>query len=361
MKIALESSSLFFKNYTGIPFYIHNLYNALKEIDAADPYLAFRLKKKFKKKTKFQNTLLQNKHLWHLDNFVLSTSKFDVAHSLHTPFLNLSSSLKVATVHDLAVHLPQFESYNLTTPYFQKKRMALFKEFSEKADVIITVSEATKQDFLSFFNFPEDKIHAIPLAPSIKSQEDRQVDDSILKEFNVLPKTYFISLGGVSLRKNTLNLVKGFALSKDSETKKLVITGKIEPEHYPPVVNFIKKNQLETQVLITGYLGSDQLATLYKNAAAFLFPTFYEGFGIPILEAMLNKLPVLTSNTGAAPETAGGHAVLVNPFEPEDIASGIDNLSFKSEEQLEQAKKFATTFTWKETARQTKKVYEKYM
>ncbi|WP_276167605.1 glycosyltransferase family 4 protein [Zobellia alginiliquefaciens] len=361
MKIALESSSLFFKNYTGIPFYIHNLYNSLKDIDAIDPYLAFRLKRKFKKKSDFQKNLLNNKHLWHLNNFALTTTKFDVAHSLHSPFLNFSSSLKVATVHDLAVHLPQFKSYELTTPYFEKKRMALFKDFSKKADVIITVSEATKQDFLSFFNYPEDRIHAIPLAPSLKAQQNNKTNNDLLKEFNVAPKTYFISLGGVSLRKNTLNLIKGYTLSKESQNKKLIITGKIESKHYSPVFNFIKENSLENKIVITGYLSSEKLAALYKNAAAFLFPTFYEGFGIPILEAMLAELPVLTSNTGAAPETSKNHAVLVNPFKPEDIAAGIERLSTITEDQIKQAKQFATTFTWERTAQKTKMVYEKYM
>ena len=361
MKIALESSSLFFKNYTGIPFYIHNLYNALKEIDNVDPHLAFRLKAKFKKKTSFQKNILNNKHLWHLNNFAIGSSKFDVAHSLHTPFLNLSSSLKVATVHDLAVHLPQFKEYEFATPYFQKKRMALFKEFSKKADVIITVSESTKQDFLSFFDFPEDRIHTIPLAPSLKVNQETTNNDIILKELNVFPKEYFISLGGVSLRKNTLNLIKGFALSKASSEKKLVITGKIESNQYVSVLEYIKENRLQEKVLITGYLSSDSLSKLYQNAAAFLFPTFYEGFGIPILEAMLTKLPVLTSNIGAAPETAGGHAILINPYEPDDIATGMDSLSSITDDQLEQAKKFADTFTWEKTALETKRVYEKYM
>jgi glycosyltransferase involved in cell wall biosynthesis len=100
---------------------------------------------------------------------------------------------------------------------------------------------------------------------------------------------------------------------------------------------------------------------LYKNAKAFLFPTFYEGFGIPILEAMHHNLPVLTSNLGAAPESSGGHAVLVDPFSPESIGNGIDKVVNMDQTQLFKAKKYAEAFTWERTAKMTVDVYKKYL
>ena len=108
MKVVLESSSLFFKDYTGIPFYILNLHRALLNNADVDPIMGFRLKKKFKGKSEQQKELLKNNHAWYFGNFLWPSQKIDVAHSLHTPFLNLKGSLKVATVHDLAVHLPEF-------------------------------------------------------------------------------------------------------------------------------------------------------------------------------------------------------------------------------------------------------------
>lgn len=361
MKVALESSSLFFKNYTGIPFYIHNLYNAMVSMEGIQPTLAFRLKKKFGSHTDFHKELLKKDHVWHWGSRLLSNSKFEVAHSLHTPFLNLRGSLKVATVHDLAVHLPQFENFNFATEYFKKKRMSLFEQFAKKADVIITVSEATKKDFLKFFDFPEEKIHAIPLAPSLTMPNNRPGNSKVLKRLSLSPKKYLIAMGGVSLRKNTFNLIKAYHLSKSKNDYKLVITGKVEAAHEAEVRKYITSNQLNDKIILAGYLANHDLQELYSNAKAFLFPTFYEGFGIPILEAMIAKLPVLTSSTGAAPETAGGFAVLVDPFQPESIAEGIDELKNIEQPHLEQAKNYALGHTWEKTAKMTTSVYKKYM
>jgi glycosyltransferase involved in cell wall biosynthesis len=361
MKVALESSSLFFKNYTGIPFYIYNLFNAMLAVEDVSPMLAFRLKKKFSSHNDFHKQLLKKDHVWHFANQPLSTIKFDVVHSLHTPFLNPKRTLNVATVHDLAVHLPQFKDFDFASDYFKKKRLALFKTFAEKADVIITVSEATKSDFLGFFNFPEERIHAIPLAPSFNFFNSKAEFSKILKELGLTSKQYFISMGGVSLRKNTFNLIKAYHRSKSKADFKLVITGKIEAAHEQDVRDYIISNKLENDILLTKYLPNCDLKELYINAKAFLFPTFYEGFGIPILEAMLAELPVLTSTTGAAPETAGGFAILVDPFDPESIAEGIDKLKYTTQEHLDKAKAYAVKHTWDKTAKLTTSIYEKYM
>lgn len=361
MKVALESSSLFFKNYTGIPFYIHRLYMALKTLEKVNPVLAFRLKKKWSSKNNLQKELLRQEHFWHLNNRCLTSATFDVIHSLHTPFLNSKKGLKVATVHDLAVHLPELKQYQLTTEYFEKKRFALFKEFAKNADVIITVSEKTKKDFLRFFNFPEDRIHAVALAPSISLISDLVKNQDFLEPMQLTPKEYFIALGGVSNRKNTLNLIKGYHLSSASKTIKLVITGKVEEPLGTEVRNYVRVNNLNKKVLLTGYISNAELAQLYNNAKALLFTTLYEGFGIPILEAMSANLPVLTSTTGAAAETSGGHAILVNPLEIEDIAYGLNRILNVNNNQITAAKNYADSFSWQRTAKETVAVYNKYM
>lgn len=361
MKVALESSSLFFKKYTGIPFYIHKLFSSLKGLNEVDPTLVFRLKKKWGNHTEFHKNLLNEKHAWHLGNRILSRSKFDISHSLHTPFLHCSSCLNIATIHDLAVHLPEFQNFNFSSTYFKKKRFSLFTEFAKSADAIIAVSETTKRDFLRFFDFPEERIHVVPLAPSHSLEKKQQLHSSVLEQLDLKPKTYFIAMGGVSLRKNTLNLIKAFHLSESKTNFKLIITGKIEAAHRDEVIQFVSINQLKSKIIFTDYLPDNDLQHLYNNAKAFLFPTFYEGFGIPILEAMMAQLPVLTSTTGAASETAGGFAVLVNPFEPESISQGIDRLENISLEHLEKARSYALSHTWDNTAKLTTAVYEKYM
>lgn len=362
MKVVLESSSLFFKDYTGIPFYILNLHRALMQNTSVDPILGFRLKNRFKKKNDQQKEILQHPHVWHFGNQLIPPKKVKVAHSLHTPFLNLKGTLRIATVHDLAVHLPEFDQYNFASQYFKDKRFKLFEEFTKKADAIITVSEATKRDFLRFFDFPEERIHAVPLAPSqfsVQGNISKSLD--VLNRFDLKDKGYFLFVGGVSLRKNTLNLVKGYQASKSKKDIKLVITGKIQEDSNAEVQDFIVKNKLEKNVIITNYLSKGDIHALYRHAKAFLFPTFYEGFGIPILEAMHHGLPVLTSTTGAAPETSGGHAVLVDPFDPESIGSGIDQIEQYDKEKLILAKQFAEMHTWERTAQMTVDVYQNYL
>ncbi|MEQ5789551.1 glycosyltransferase family 4 protein [Muricauda sp. NFXS6] len=362
MKVVLESSSLFFNNYTGIPFYILNLYQSLSQNNDIEPVLGFRLKKRFQKKSDLQIEILKNNHIWHQNNLVLSKQKIDVAHSLHTPFLNPSKTLKVATVHDLAVHLPEFKEYDFASEYFKNKRLHLFKEFSKKADALITVSQSTKADFLKFFDFPEEDIHVVPLAPSRFSITKTTTDHPIiLNKLNLKRKEYFLFVGGVSLRKNTLNLIKGYHQSASNIDTKLVITGKIQESFQSEVIKYIVKHQLGEKVVITDYLKKSEVQFLYEHAKAFLFPTFYEGFGIPILEAMHHGLPVLTSNTGAAPESAGEHAVLVDPFSPESIGDGIEKVANIDQSLLAKAKKYAELFTWERTAKMTADVYKKYI
>ena len=362
MEVLLESSSLFFNKHTGIPRYIDNLYEAMVALEGVDPILAYHLKK-IKKGKDLPEKYKDKNHIWHWNRVAFGLkNSCKIAHSLHTPFLNLKSCKKVATVHDMAVHLDQFKAYNFASEYFQNKRFQLFKNFTKHADAIITVSEVTKRDFLSFFNFPEENIHVVPLAPSKRHEVLTPEEELLLlQKLGLNNQPYFLSVGGISLRKNSFNLIKGYHLSASRKQHKLVIVGKIEDNHKEEVYQYIQKHHLENDIIITKYIDDRDLHSLYKNASAFLFPTFYEGFGIPIIEALMHQLPVITSTTGAAPETSGGHTILVNPFEPESIAVGIDKSGVWTEQQRITAKEYAETFTWRETARKTVAVYKKLM
>src|SRR5690606_17920837 len=149
--------------------------------------------KRFGKHTPIQKEILKYDHLWYWGQFMFPHTKPQVAHTLHTPFLNLKGALKVATIHDMAVHLPQFSDYGLASPYFVEKRFRLFGEFAKKADVLIAVSEATKNDFLRFFDFPKDRIHVVPLAPStFVPQLEAIGSKNILARLNLEKKGYFL-------------------------------------------------------------------------------------------------------------------------------------------------------------------------
>jgi glycosyltransferase involved in cell wall biosynthesis len=356
MKILIEGSTLFTKGYTGIPHYILCLYKSLKKSTKVDVFLGYNLSKI----KNLRHNKVSIKHIWYLGTLLFSFKhKPKISHSLHTPFLTISGSKKIATIHDLAVHLPEFSEYNFSSEYFKNKRMKLFKEFSEKADAIISVSENTKKDFLKFFNYPENKIHVIHLAPVFTPKKNiLPINNTVLEKFLIEKQKYHLSVGGVSLRKNSFNLLKGFHLSKKKKDEKLVFAGKIEINEKIKLDTYIKDNKLTNNIVFTNYISDDELSVLYKNAKTFLFPTFYEGFGIPIIEAMCYKLPVLTSKTGAAPEIANNYAILINPFNEIEIAEGINELDQISQDKLEEAKVYAETFTWDKVADETIKVYE---
>ena len=356
MKVLIEGSTLFTKGYTGIPHYILCLHKALKKNSKIAVFLGYNIKKL----KSLKNNKVHLKHLWYLKKTVFSLKhRPTISHSLHTPFLEIKGSKKIATIHDLAVHLPEFATYNFSSTYFKKKRLQLFQQFAENADAIIAVSENTKQDFLKFFKYPPEKIHVIHLAPVFKPKNIETLeDDLILNKLSITKQNYYLSVGGVSLRKNSFNLLKGFNLSGKSTNYKLVFAGKISLEEKTKLDTYILEQKLTSQIIFTNYISDSDLSVLYNNAKAFLFPTYYEGFGIPIIEAMIYNLPVLTSKTGAAPEIANNHAVLVDPFKAEKIAEGIQQLDNFSAVQLKLAKEYANTFTWDKVAVETIKVYE---
>lgn len=359
MKIIIEGSTLFTKGYTGIPHYIISLQRALKKVDGVEVILGFNVRKKRKQKN-LNPEVKKIEHQWYFKNIFFSLAKNPIiSHSLHTPFLKIRNTKKIATIHDLAVHLPEFEHLDFATPYFKNKRFKLFKDIAKNADAIIAVSENTKQDFLKFFDFPKDKIHVVPLAPVFKPLEiDNKFEKHILQKYQLVKKKYYLTVGGVSVRKNSINLLKGFIETNNKEDK-LVFAGKIAGNIQEEFQSIINNNNFQDQIISTNYIKDIELSVLYKNAKSFLFPTCYEGFGIPIIEAMSYRLPILTSTTGAAPEVAKGHAVLVNPFEPKEIAEGICKLANITDEKLSKAKKYADSFTWENVANNTIKVYQK--
>lgn len=356
MRVAIEGSTLFTKGYTGIPNYILCLYKALNKNDSVEITMAYHFRK-FKKMNTNKTNLPHN---WYLNSFLFSFDKKpQISHSLHTPFLKLNGTKKIATIHDLAVHLPEFESYNFSSEYFKNKRLRLFEDFSKNADAIIAVSENTKHDFLKFFDYPEDKIHVVHLAPVFEpTLMNTKNDEVLLDNLSLKKKEYYLTVGGVSLRKNSYNLLKGFHLSGKSNDYKLVFAGKIVNSEKDRLDKYINDNNLSNSIIFTNYISDENLSSLYRNSKSFLFPTFYEGFGIPIIEAMNYELPVLTSTTGAAPEIAKSHAVLVNPFDEKSIANGILKLDNHSKKDLLKAREYASNFNWDKVAAETINIYK---
>jgi len=225
-----------------------------------------------------------------------------------------------------------------------------------RADRVIAISKQTAQDLETHYGLPSRKITMIyPGAPSGFSR----IPDAgqIVAERFSLAEPYILGVGTIQPRKNFRRLVEAFALLVERERVQhhLVIAGQ-EGWGWQEVVEVVGKYQLSSRVHVLGYVDRADMAALYSRAELLAFPSLYEGFGFPILEAMACGAPVLTSSVSSMPEVAGDAAIYVDPLEVESIAQGI--LGLISDESLradlaQRGTKRTALFSWRESARQT--------
>ena len=262
----------------------------------------------------------------------------------------------VVTVHDLAfLFVPQHFPRKWRTMY----RMGL-RAVVRRADAIITPSRNTAEDLLTRTNVDPDRVHVIPLAASPEpSGADPQ---QVLSRLKVHPP-YLLFVGTLEPRKNLVRLIRAYRRAAATGIPhSLVLAGRLGWHHQQLHRELALRGPGE--VLLTGGVGDDELDALYRHASAFVYPAIYEGFGLPVLEAMVRGVPVITSNSSSLPEVSGGAALEIDPESIRDIASAIESLvtdTALSEKLAARARARAERFSWDETARQTLEVYEKVL
>lgn len=236
---------------------------------------------------------------------------------------------KIVTIHDLIfVRYPQYYSFFDRKIHFWK-----FKKAAESADKIIAISEQTKQDIIDFLKIPESKIEVIYQGCHKAFKED-QTQEFIRKtkeKFN-LPARFVLNVGTIEERKNLLNTVKAL---KDTDIP-LVVIGK-RTKYYKKVENFVRQNKIKAYFLEG--VSMEELAAIYKLADIFIYPSFFEGFGIPVIEALFSKTAVITSNTSCLPEAGGPDSVYIDPINPLDIQAKIKFLWQNESERKRRAER----------------------
>ncbi len=253
-------------------------------------------------------------------------------------------------VHDLAfLHYPGFIKKSHLRYY--KKNTPLF---ANKAASIATVSEFSKNDLVKQYAIPASKITVVYNGVASLFQPLNWTEKENIKTRFTEGKEYFIYVGAIHPRKNLMNLLKAFSLFKKRQKSnmQLLIAGRLAWD-YESFTESLKTYKYRQDVHLLGYLPQDQLASLIAAAYALVYPSYFEGFGAPIVEAMQSGVPVITSNTSSMPEIAGTAALLADPQSISDIAEQMMRI-FKDETHrnelieagLEQAKKFS----WKKTA-----------
>lgn len=285
---------------------------------------------------------------WTIANLA-SCSNLDVFHapSFTLPFKNFSSRKKVITVHDLAfLKLPY--CFDIKTRLYFK---ALLKKSLEQADTIICISEATKIDLVSWFPDSERKIAVVH--NGYENFSNYQFDDLVLSNYSLEKMNYWLSVGTINPRKNLARIVEAFDLSDKHRGMKLVLVG--NKDNLP---DQIKNNP---SVVVTGFISDNDLANLYRCCFGFLFPSLYEGFGFPILEAMSFGKPVVCSNSSSIPEvSAYSQELLVNPLSIDSISMlmseiVMDDGLYKALEK--HAYDNVKRFSWEKMASQTLNCY----
>ena len=270
----------------------------------------------------------------------------------------------ILTLHGLASYL--FPS-NFTKSYKLYWNLTAKRNY-KKAARYIAISQSTKQDFIEYMDIPEDKIdvvhHGVDTNFFSKIDDDNQLNR--LKKSYSLPNRFILFVSAIIPIKNLVTLIKSYddlINHKEFSDIGLVIAGS-RGWNCEPVFETVNQLKLEDKVIFTGYFPQEDLPALYSSAELFVLPSYYEGFGIPVLEAFACGTPVITSNTSCLPEIAGNAAMLMDPYNQDDLTEAMkkvlsDKILQKTmiEKGLERVKKFS----WRKTAEKTIKVYEKAM
>jgi glycosyltransferase involved in cell wall biosynthesis len=235
-----------------------------------------------------------------------------------------------------------------------------FAHAARHADRVIAISENTKRDIIRYYGTPEEVISVIyPGVNSFYRRLEQTTDiETVLAGYGVV-KPFLLHVGGLTENRNIAGMLNALTLLKKNNIRpQLVLVGR--PFWGFDLRSLLQSRGLTDDVVHIAYAPNENLRILYNAAEVLLLPSFFEGFGIPVLEAMACGTPVVTSNTSALPEAAGDAGLLVDPREPAAIADAVkrilDNPALKKDlvaKGLERAKRF----TWRSTAEQTLKVY----
>jgi glycosyltransferase involved in cell wall biosynthesis len=252
----------------------------------------------------------------------LRRHKVDLLHEPHYVLPPLVPCRAVVTIHD-CIHLrfPQYLPHRLAHTYAR----AFLWTATHQANRIITVSEASKRDILQYFRIPPEKIEVIYNGIDERFWMPPDADEmGRVSERYQLTSQFILYAGNIKPHKNLERLIEAFHQLRRSgfDELKLLIIGD-EISKYATLRRAVHRYKLHKHVRFFGFVSDQTLAALYRLAAVFVFPSLYEGFGLPPLEAMASGTPVVTSNVSSLPEVVGDAALLIDPYSPEAIANGI--------------------------------------
>ena len=292
--------------------------------------------------------------------WVLLRERPDVYHAPHYVLPAAVRCRSVVTIHD-CIHLmfPQYLPNKLALAYARISiRLA-----AKRATRVLTVSESSKRDILRFVDAPAGKIDVIHNAYDERFGVEPCEEDVVrVRERYQLHDEFVLYAGNVKPHKNLERLIEAFHLvrKRGLDHLKLVLIGD-EISRYAALRRAVHQHQLHKYVRFLGYMPEATLAVMYRLAGVFVFPSLYEGFGLPPLEAMASGTPVVTSNLSSLPEVTGDAAVLIDPYDPSAIADGIHRVLTDETLRRDLRRKGlarAQQFSWEQSVRRVREIYQ---
>jgi glycosyltransferase involved in cell wall biosynthesis len=369
LRIAIDAHSVG-TGLGGNESYATNLIEALAEIDAVNSYTLYVTRRaaverfsdrwpNFSVRATLPHTPLIRIPL--TLSAELRRNPVDVLHVQFTapPF---SPCPVVVSIHDLSFeHLPQ------TFKWRSRKQLRItVRRSAREAAQVIALSEYARDDIINTYGVERERVSVIPLAAAahFRPVKDEQELQRVRQTYGIEGE-YILSVGAIQPRKNLRRLVAAYASLRrarpEGNLPKLVLVGKCA-WLYDETLRSIKDLEISNSVVLTGYVPETDLPALYSGALCFVYPSYFEGFGLPPLEAMQCGTPVIVGDQTSLPEVVGDAGVLVDPFDVNDIAAAIEKVIFDSEVRAQlrvKGRERAGLFDWRETARQTLAVYQK--
>lgn len=368
MKISIDARGINLYKGTGIGTYTENLVKELLTIDKENDYTLFWNGKDYDpfKKSNSKIIFSPNRHGIFYENFYIPNyvekNSIDL-HHIPQNGIGLTesfSSNSIVTIHDLIPYtLPETVGRKYLERFLREMPKIL-----DKTKGIVTVSEYSKRDILKFFHgYPEDNIFVTPLAANSNFKPiDKNICTDFVKENFSIDTPYILYIGGFSTRKNVRELILAFQkIHLSLKTPYTLVLGGSIKDEGKKLVSLVESLNMQNNIIFTGYLDDDALPILYSGAEAFVYPSLYEGFGLPPLEAMSCRTAVITSNSTSIPEVTGDAAILTNPFNSEELANSLfillDNDELRNDLANKGYKK-SLEFSWKNTAKKTLEAYK---
>lgn len=364
MRIGVDCRIIQESEPAGTAHYTKELVRALLDADSENKYLLFfNQEKNIPEEFKHPNAqiiILPHKSLpfisshWQFSR-ALKKCRLDIFHATANALPIGYNGVSVLTIHDLAIYInPEwFPKQSFSTKFIVPRSLA-------KAKKIIIPSESTKQDLQKIFRVPANKIKVI--YEGVRTEEPSEETKSLsLEKFALQEKKYFLFLGTIEPRKNLIALIAAYEIliQKNPDAPMFILVGGKGWKN-DDIFEAIEKRGLENKIKYLGYVSNKEKFVLMKSALVFVYPSLYEGFGLPILEAMSLGTPVITSRISSIPEIAGDASLLIDPNNDGEIANALKKL-WKDDnlraELIAKGKNQSAKFSWTKTAEQTLQIY----